>query len=90
MPYFEYVCDDCGVYFESIIDDDAPRNFNCNDCKSRRLRLVGYSRTVPTRIESLQKLVTKLENRINKLLRKIGIDPAEFEKEEKERFTLKN
>lgn len=90
MAYFEYVCVSCGVYFECIIDDDDRGKTICVDCKSPKLQLVGYSELVPTQVETLQKVITKLENRIDKLIRKLGLDPNDIEGEKKDRFTYRN
>ncbi len=90
MAYFEYVCNKCGVYFECIIEsDDTPKVF-CVECKSKKLSLIGYSQDVPTRVESLQNTLLKLENRIDNLLKKLGEDPNDYDKSRKDDFTYRN
>jgi len=78
------------VYFECTINDDEKRKVFCVECRSKDLSVVGYSANIPTRIESLQNTLAKLENRINNLLETLGEDPKDYDKTKKEDFTYRN
>jgi putative FmdB family regulatory protein len=37
MPIFEYDCDDCGAFFDALVQDlSAESAVNCPDCGSKR------------------------------------------------------
>ncbi|MDT8272182.1 MAG: zinc ribbon domain-containing protein [Desulfomonilia bacterium] len=38
MPIYEYVCQDCGNEFETLVSLSAKKNPPCPNCKSTRLR----------------------------------------------------